>query len=88
MTNKKDLLFKPATIDRTPEEIEVFEKFAEVWGPIMEKDPRFGIPIENFLYRARKALPKPECFGQDDCSTAILVQCKVASICGRSERSE
>ena len=60
MENKKELLFKPTTIDRTQEEIEVFEKFAEVWGPIMQKDPRFGIPIENFLYRARKALPKPE----------------------------
>ena len=38
-------MFKPTTIDRTPEEIAIFEKFAEVWGPIFKEDPRFGIPI-------------------------------------------
>ena len=81
---ENELLFNPTTIDRTQEEIEVFVKFAEVWGPIFKEDPRFGIPIENFLYQCRKKLPKPECFGQDDCSIKIMRECKVASICGKS----
>ena len=75
-------MFKPTTIDRTPEEIAVFEKFAEVWGPIFKEDPRFGIPIENFLSECRRSLPKPPCFGEDDCSTSRMINCKVASICG------
>ena len=74
---------KPTTINRTPEEIEIFEKFMDVWGPIFVEDPRFGIPIENFLNRCRKNLPKPPCFGEDDCSTLSLINCKVASICGK-----
>lgn len=76
-------MFKPATIDRTPEEIKVFEEFAKVWGPIMKEDPRFGIPIENFLSEARRVLPKPPCFGEDDCSTTMMINCRVASICGK-----
>ena len=75
-------MFKPTTIDRTPEEIAVFEKFAEVWGPIFKEDPRFGIPIENFLSECRRSLPKPPCFGEDDCSTSRMINCTVASICG------
>ena len=79
----EDLLFYPALVGITEEEAKVFVEFAKVWGPIMEEDPRFGLPIEGFLYQIRHSLPKPPCFGDDDCSTNMMINCKVTSICGK-----
>ena len=79
----EDLLFHPALVGITEEEANVFVQFAKIWGPIMKEDPRFGIPIESFLYNSRQALPKPHCFGEDDCSTEMMRNCLVAPICGK-----
>ena len=78
------LPFYPALEGITESQAEVFVQFAKVWGPIMETDPRFGIPIENFLSKIRASLPKPCCFGTDDCSTNLLRACKVARLCGEA----
>ena len=81
--HQETLLFYPALVGITEEEANIFVEFAKVWGPIMKEDPRFGISIENFLNATRRALPKPHCFGEDDCSTSMMINCKVAPICGK-----